>query len=762
MRRLLPVSVAQVFLQPPSPTADGFSYVDKWVSLRDLPPEEGGWGPETPPPARPEALPDVAAVLRGVSAAPSDLYFPDPSHFIAGAVHRQVDAWRVVLEGHPQRESLLSYLTSGVRVQDFLQDYSGRWQGKYYSSALPPPIILANHPSLDEFKGFVEEEIKKGIAVGAMRLVGAVNDPNVRRPRLVQPLGVEPNKPRLIYDCRYLNLWCRHVPFGFDLLTDIPRLSALVGKFVAGLALDHASGYYHFFLSDDSEEFFGFEFGGFYYVYRVLPFGWNESPFIYQMFTIAVCRYLARLGIDALGYLDDVIVPLRAACNISSLARAYVVCSTFLSLGYFLQLRKSSLRPVLRVDWLGFTVDFERRCFQVTEKRLRSIQALIATILAEGSVNVYTLESLVGKLVHLRLAVQPAMLFVRGLYDLLHAHTSAASRGTHRFSVEAVTLTAAALADLRFWTTEVTLESARRFWFSDRHVHINIHTDSSGLRWGGLFDIPGGGAHPVRQVCDDVWPPILAALHINEKEAFAAILVLALAGAYLRDAVVMLFIDNEVLFHLLRGDFSGSSSPILNAIFIMLWRLQQRLGFEIRPFWIPSEANVDADAVSRLPRVHEYMISARLWVAVERQFGPHAVDIMSSAELTHCSFYRRGPEDSGVPLAFISRFLTPGALGWDVFRQQLCSLPGRCYCHPPVPLIPALLSLLSEQKARCTVVVQADCEATWWQGVQRFPSLVLATAGERGALFVMGEGNTLVEGPSLRVDLIAFDVDFSV
>ena len=86
---------------------------------------------------------------------------------------------------------------------------------------------------------------------------------------------------------------------------------------------------------------------------------------------------------------------------------------------------------------------------------------------------------------------------------------------------------------------------------------------------------------------------------------------------------------------------------------------------------------------------------------------------------------------------------------------------GRCYCHPPVPLIPALLSFLGEQRARCTLVVPADMLALWWPGLQRFPSVVLAAAGETGAVLVMGQDNTLVEGPPLALALVAFDVDLS-
>ena len=42
-------------------------------------------------------------------------------------------------------------------------------------------------------------------------------------PHLVLPLTVEPSKPRLCHDERFLNLWVRDLPFKLDHLPDLPR-----------------------------------------------------------------------------------------------------------------------------------------------------------------------------------------------------------------------------------------------------------------------------------------------------------------------------------------------------------------------------------------------------------------------------------------------------------------------------------------------------------------------------------------------------------
>ena len=59
------------------------------------------------------------------------------------------------------------------------------------------------------------------LATGAISLLGKVN--HVNPPHLVMPLTVEPSKPRLCNDNRFLNLWIKDSPFTLDSLSTLPR-----------------------------------------------------------------------------------------------------------------------------------------------------------------------------------------------------------------------------------------------------------------------------------------------------------------------------------------------------------------------------------------------------------------------------------------------------------------------------------------------------------------------------------------------------------
>ena len=71
-------------------------------------------------------------------------------------------------------------------------------------------------------------------------LVGKVGQ--VGPPPIVLPLTVEPTKPRLCHDARYLNLWMLEKPFSLNKVTDLHRY---VFKDSYQTVLGDKSGYDH-------------------------------------------------------------------------------------------------------------------------------------------------------------------------------------------------------------------------------------------------------------------------------------------------------------------------------------------------------------------------------------------------------------------------------------------------------------------------------------------------------------------------------------
>ena len=157
-------------------------------------------------------------------------------------------------------------------------------------------IILPVGPSLTLLEGHSWIACGRG----AISLRGKVGESEP--PYLVLPLTVEPTKPRLCHDARFLNLWMVDMPFSLDSLTHLPRY---VGRDTYQTVLDDKSGYDHFLLTEDSREFFGIQWGGWNFVYNTLPFGWKISPYVYHSTGLLASNFFRSIGIPCSLYIDD-------------------------------------------------------------------------------------------------------------------------------------------------------------------------------------------------------------------------------------------------------------------------------------------------------------------------------------------------------------------------------------------------------------------------------------------------------------------------
>lgn len=70
-------------------------------------------------------------------------------------------------------------------------------------------------------------------------------------------------------------------------------------------SVDDKSGYDHVRVSERSKSYFGFQFGGWFFVYNTIPFGFKLSAYIYQKLGYFATAYCRRLGVPCLQYIDD-------------------------------------------------------------------------------------------------------------------------------------------------------------------------------------------------------------------------------------------------------------------------------------------------------------------------------------------------------------------------------------------------------------------------------------------------------------------------
>ena len=121
-----------------------------------------------------------------------------------------------------------------MSVYDFVQPFKGRFGGCTYDSSFP-----------------VQKTIMDRIDV--LGRVGQCAPLSI-----VMPLTVEPSKPRLCQDQRYLNCWMRDMPFRLDSLVDVTHY---LEKDHFQTKLDDKSGYDHVMMDDESRLLMVFQWG---------------------------------------------------------------------------------------------------------------------------------------------------------------------------------------------------------------------------------------------------------------------------------------------------------------------------------------------------------------------------------------------------------------------------------------------------------------------------------------------------------------------
>ena len=194
------------------------------------------------------------------------------------------------------------------------------------------------------------------------------------------PITVEPSKPRMCHDERFLNLLIRDLPFTLDYLSDLPRY---VNSAHFQIVCDDKSGYDHKLLTPRSRTMFGLCWDGCYFVYASLPFGWKASAYIYHSTGLVATSYIRTLRVPCSQYIDDrhngqLATP--TTCNWSDFqkaeAAAYIVTSVLTTLGYTLALSKSQLLPLQCVRFLGYLSNSLLKAFLLPEDKKEKFKSL--------------------------------------------------------------------------------------------------------------------------------------------------------------------------------------------------------------------------------------------------------------------------------------------------------------------------------------------------------------------------------------------------
>ncbi|KAI8494118.1 hypothetical protein Bbelb_284650 [Branchiostoma belcheri] len=644
-----------------------------------------------------------AVAARRIKASADSLMFRDPDSFRAGEIHKHPEEWNSILGQGQLPDMIRDWIENGVSIFHFMQPFKGRFKGLDYDCAFPPPRCFSNLPSCAPFAEFVSRAIEDRIVTGAVEIWGRVG--KVPPPYLVLQLTVEPSKPRLCHDLRYLNLWMKDCPFSLDSVVNLTRY---VEQGHYQTKCDDKSGYDHVLISEASKPLVGFQWGGFYYVSTTIPFGWSISGFIYQTLGNVAMHRIRELGVPSSLYIDDrhagqlqtaakeLVRKRQEADYEAAQAACFILCSVIVALGYFIGISKSQLDPLQCLEFLGMESDSILTAFRLPERKKVSFAEHREGILSEDRVPVSRLQKITGKLVSFGLAVPATRLYCR---EMFHAISVAIKRKTD------VRITGSVRKELEHWRF-LDQWQGHIPWRSEKHESIRLFSDASGFRWGGSLVTEQGTTE-----FGDYWTGQEQANIIAVKETEALRRVLITAENKVRDKRVDALVDNTNLIS--AWNKKGGKSLQLSRAIRDLWEEVVRLNVDLNLTFTPSKEN-EADAPSRHIKPSDAMLHKKVFFRIETELGgEHGFDTDLMALPSNVQSSRLGQK-----LRFFSPYPTPHCDGVNVFSQDLSKR--NAYVFPPFGLIGPLIKFVIQQKARVVMVVPKTFPLEyWWPIVER-------------------------------------------
>ena len=395
-------------------------------------------------------------------------------------------------------------------------------------------------------------------------------------------ITVEPSKPSMCHDERFLNLWIKDLPFFLDLITDLPRY---VHKGDFQTRCDDKSGYDHVRLSAESRTYFGLQWNGWYFIFNTLPFGWKASAYLYHSIGLIATSYIPSHGVPCSQYIDDRhFGQLQIRCNAppcswSDFQRAqgalYIACYILIDLGYFIGLKKSNLVPTQAPIFLGYVIDSVETAFLMPLDKKLKFAALRENLLNHKTVSLKSLQIFVGRINSVTLVVPIARLYSR---------VACLAISNALKSPRAIFVSPDLNKEFEHWHF---LDSWSGFlpWKDEKHFQLNVFSDASCSGWGGILRLLG----QPQQEFHGHWDLAENDLPIVVKEALALLFVLQRVAGLVSNARVDCFVDSAPLVACWKKE--GSRNTRIDNVLKEIFHLSLSAYLHVILHFVPSQDN---------------------------------------------------------------------------------------------------------------------------------------------------------------------------
>ena len=486
----------------------------------------------------------------------------------------------------------------------------------------------------------------------------------------------------------------RHLEKRHFKMEHIPTILPLIQRNAFMTSIDLQDAYFSLPIMKRHRKYLRFIWRNTLYEFQCLCFGLSLAPFYFTKAMKPVFSQLRREGIHCTHYIDDSMYISPSAKQLqkdTSRARALLQ-----SLGFTINLGKSSFQPSRRITHLGFVIDSESYTVSLPKEKVNKIQLVCRDLLNARYVTIRQFARGIGLIVSSFLAVKYAKLHTR----YLEIYKAEQLQRLQDFDKQ-IYLSTRVRLELKWWVENIATHNGRSI--SDiigfDNWHYEIYSDASTLGWGAaLFQ-----NSQVLQRTGGRWSTREKNRHINYLELKAIHFALLAFRGSIQNCNVRLNCDNTTAISYI-NKFGGCRSVSLNYLSrqIWLWCIHNKVS--INAVHIPGLDNQIADTMSRKFSDNiEWSLDNQIFNHLCQAFGKPQIDLFASRlnkKLSHYFSWRPDPFCCGV----------------NAFAHTWDNIYG--YAFPPFNQISKILYKLS-QHVSCTIILICP----FWPSQPWFPSL---------------------------------------
>ena len=560
---------------------------------------------------------------------------------------------------------------------------------KWNENGPPTSKAFRNHPTAFENAAFVTKSITELVDSYCLLKVS-------ERPFLVLPLGVvfkaSNNKPRLIFDARYLNFHLVCPNFKYE---DLGTIHQFLKPNDFMITTDFSKGYHHMDIDQEFWKYFGIEWDGVYYVYTTMPFGLSVACWAFTKLTRELRNKWRRMGRRCGTYLDDGLHAEGDQTNLKNFVNLHLLPDTH-NAGFILNMGKSKLEPSQHQEYLGMVINTVQRHFSTSSTRRDKIISLINSVLTNRKhCSIHSIEVVAGNLISVHWAFgRLARLMTMSLYQDINKRSA--------LSKEFVCLSMASIHDLEWWLKCFNQYNGFRPMWQPPGFHMTFYTDAAGRNlqnfggWAGWTKDMNGRV----LIAKGVWSHDLSLEHSTLQELLAIFHVIRSFNnnKELDGKRIRIKTDNEgVTFIINKG---GSRDKETHSICKdLLWYCIDH-HIHLTATWIPRDLNEFADYFSKHTDSGDYKLDPAVFQYFEKTWGPFHVDLFASF-----NNYQFKP--------FYSLYCCPEVGGIDAFTFHW-STKSYSWCNPPFNIVGRAWEHGHTCQAKLCFLIPFTPTASWW------------------------------------------------